>query len=232
MTRSPNPASLDIVTAATEMRAGSLRASALLASILERIDEVEPDLRAFVLVDREGAQRAAVGLDRELGAGKLRGPVHGIPVGVKDIFDVAGFPTRCGCRAYDDAPPASEDSTVVARLRAVGAIILGKTTTHELACGVYTPPTRNPWDLERIPGGSSGGSGAAVAAGMAMGATGSDTGGSIPIPAALCGVVGIKPTYGRVSPARVAPPRWALDHAGPLRTTGPEPPPVLPALPR
>src|SRR5439155_1575198 len=99
----------------------------------------------------------------ELARGKLRGPLHGIPVAVKDIFDVAGFPTRCGCRAYDDAPPTSEDSTVVARLRAVGAIILGKTTTHELACGVYTPPTRNPWDLERIPGGSSGGSGGAVA---------------------------------------------------------------------
>jgi len=219
MTRSTDPASLDIVTAATEMRAGSLRASALLASILERIDEVEPELRAFVLVDREGAQRAAVDLDRELARDKLRGPLHGIPVAVKDIFDVAGFPTRCGCRAYDDAPLASEDSTVVARLRAAGAIILGKTTTHELACGVYTPPTRNPWDLERIPGGSSGGSGAAIAAGMAMGATGSDTGGSIRIPAALCGVVGIKPTYGRVSRAGVAALSWSLDHAGPLART-------------
>src|SRR2546425_11022716 len=229
MTRSTDPASLDIVTAATEMRAGSLRASALLASILERIDEVEPDLRAFVLVDREGAQRAAVALDRELALGRLRGPLHGIPVAVKDIFDVAGFPTRCGCRAYDDAPPTSEDSTVVARLRAVGAIILGKTTTHELACGVYTPPTRNPWDLERIPGGSSGGSGAAVAAGMAMGATGSDTGGPIRIPAALCGVVGLKAPHCRVSPAGGAPLSWAPDYAGPPTTTADDPGPLPPA---
>src|SRR2546428_2325086 len=117
MRRRTVPASLDIVTAATEMRAGSFRASALLASILERIDEVEPDLRAFVLVDREGAQRAAVALDRELARGRLRGPLHGIPVAVQNIFAVAGFPTRCPCRAYDDAPPASADSTVVARVR-------------------------------------------------------------------------------------------------------------------
>src|SRR2546425_2173280 len=210
MTRSTDPASLDIVTAATEMRAGSLRASALLASILERIDEVEPDLRAFVLVDREGAQRAAVALDRELALGRLRGPLHGIPVAVKDIFDVAGFPTRCGCRAYDDAPPASEDSTVVARLRAVGAIILGKTTTHELACGVYTPPTRNPWDLERSPGGSSGGSGAAVAAGIVPGAIGSDTRGSIPVPASHLGLVRLQATSRRVRPSRALAPSWSL----------------------
>src|SRR2546422_10726421 len=201
------------------MRAGSLRASALLASILERIDEVEPDLRAFVLVDREGVQRAAVALDRELALGRLRGPLHGIPVAVKDIFDVAGFPTRCGCRAYDDAPPASEDSTVVARLRAAGAIILGKTTTHELACGVYTPPTRNPWDLERIPGGSSGGSGAAIAAGVVPGAIGSDTGGSIRIPASHCGLVGLKPTYGRISRSGALALSWSLDHVGTLTRT-------------
>lgn len=210
---------IDIATAASQMRARSLTPSALLASILEHIDEVDPHLLAFVLVDREGAQRAASDLDHELAQGKVRGPLHGIPVAVKDIFDVAGVPTKCGCRAYDDHPPAERDSTAVARLRAAGAIILGKTTTHELACGVYTQPTRNPWDLERIPGGSSGGSGAAVAAGMAMGATGSDTGGSIRIPAAVCGVVGIKPTYGRVSRAGVAALSWSLDHAGPLART-------------
>lgn len=213
---SSTPLWMDVATAASQMRTGSLTPSALLDSILERIDLVDSHLHAFVLVDRDGARRAALELDRELAHGKIRSPLHGIPVAVKDIFDVAGFPTKCGCRAYDDAPPARVDSTVVARLRAAGAIIVGKTTTHELACGVYTPPTRNPWDLERIPGGSSGGSGAAVAAGMAMGATGSDTGGSIRIPAALCGIVGIKPTYGRVSRAGVAALSWSLDHAGPL----------------
>src|SRR5438046_3934507 len=118
-----------------------------------------------------------------------------------------------------DAPPATRDSAAVARLRAAGAVFVGKTTTHELACGVYTPPTRNPWDLERSAGGSSGGSAAAVAAGAAMGALGSDTGGSIRIPAAHCGLVGVKPTYGRVSRAGALTLSWSLDHVGPLART-------------
>ena len=141
-----------------------------------------------------------------------------MPVGIKDIVDVAGLPTRCGSPAYPETP-ATTDATLVRRLRAGGAVIVGKTTTHELACGVYSPPASNPWDLSRIPGGSSGGSGAAVAAGIVPVAIGSDTGGSIRIPASLCGTVGLKATYGRVSRAGVAALAWSLDHLGPLTAT-------------
>src|SRR5207245_2492360 len=141
------------------------------------------------------------------------------PFAVKDIFDLAGLPTRCGSAAFARVAPAREDASAVGWLRAAGAIVVGKTTTHELACGVYTPPTRNPWDLKRSAGGSSGGSGAAVAAGAAMGALGSDTGGSIRIPASHCGLVGIKPTYGRVSRSGALALSWSLDHVGPLART-------------
>lgn len=219
MTAVRPPWSLNIATAGAMMREGGLTPSTLLESVVARLTDIEPHLRSYVVVDREGAFRAAATLDAELAQGKLRGSLHGIPIAIKDIFDVAGLPTKCGSRAYNDAPPAIEDSTAVARLRAAGAIIIGKTATHELACGVYTPPTRNPWNLDRIPGGSSGGSAAAVASGAAMGATGSDTGGSIRIPAALCGVVGLKPTYGRVSRAGVTALSWSLDHVGPLART-------------
>jgi aspartyl-tRNA(Asn)/glutamyl-tRNA(Gln) amidotransferase subunit A len=191
--------------------AGELAPSELVSSVLERIEEVEPLLQAFVLVDAEGALRAA----REQDA-RGDGPLRGIPLAIKDIFDVEGFPTGCGSDAYADAAPATSDAAAVARLRAAGAIVIGKTTTHELACGVYTPPTRNPWDLERSAGGSSGGSGAAVAAGAALGAIGSDTGGSIRIPASHCGIVGVKPTYDLVSRAGALALSWSLDHVGPL----------------
>lgn len=210
------PWSLSITEAALQIRAGDLKPSNLVRSTLSRIEQLDPLVRAFVVVDRQGALARAAELDAEQAHGVIRGPLHGIPIAVKDIFDVKGFATGCGSRAYEGRPPAAEDSTAVARLRAAGAVIVGKSTSHELACGVYTPPTRNPWNLDRIPGGSSGGSGAALAAGMVLGATGSDTGGSIRIPAALCGVVGIKPTYGRVSRAGVAALSWSLDHIGPL----------------
>jgi aspartyl-tRNA(Asn)/glutamyl-tRNA(Gln) amidotransferase subunit A len=213
------PWNLDIATAGARIRSAQLTVVELVESVLNRIGAVEPHIRAFVWVDRDAALSTAAGLDEEVRAGSVRGPLHGIPIAVKDIFDVAGLPTRCGCRAYDDAKPATQDSTAVAWLRAAGAILIGKTTTHELACGVYTEPTRNPWDLDRIPGGSSGGSAAAVAAGAAMAALGSDTGGSIRIPASLCGVVGIKPTYGRVSTAGVLTLSPSLDHVGPLAKT-------------
>src|SRR6059058_3147686 len=208
------PWSLSVVQAAELIKTKRLKPSELAESALERYRVVEPLVHAFVSVDEDRVMRDAKAQDGHSG-----GPLHGIPVAIKDIFDINGSKTGCGSKAMQDAPPATRDSAAVARLRAAGAIIFGKTTTHELACGVYTPPTRNPWDLERSAGGSSGGSGAAVAAGMAMGATGSDTGGSIRIPAALCGVVGIKPTYGRVSRAGVAALSWSLDHAGPLART-------------
>jgi aspartyl-tRNA(Asn)/glutamyl-tRNA(Gln) amidotransferase subunit A len=208
------PWALDLVDAAGLIAAGELAPSELVASVIERLEAVDPLVRAYVSVDAEGALREAREQD-----GRSGGPLHGIPVAVKDIFDVAGVPTRCGSAALEGAKPAREDAAAVARLRTAGAIVLGKTTTHELACGVYTPPTRNPWDLERSPGGSSGGSGAAVAAGAAMGAIGSDTGGSIRIPASHCGLVGVKPTYGRVSRAGALALSWSLDHVGPLART-------------
>ncbi|HEY2218104.1 MAG TPA: amidase [Gaiellaceae bacterium] len=205
------PWELGLAEAARLIEAGELAPSELVSSVLERIDEVEPLLHAFVSVDGEGALRTARAQDSVPG-----GPLRGIPVAIKDIFDVAGFPTRCGSDAYADVPAASADAAAVARLRAAGAVVVGKTTTHELACGVYTPPTRNPWDLERSAGGSSGGSGAAVAAGAALGAIGSDTGGSIRIPASHCGIVGVKPTYDLISRAGALVLSWSLDHVGPL----------------
>ncbi len=212
---SGQPWALDLADAAVLIAAGELAPSELVASTLQRLQAVEPFLHAFVSIRAERALREAREQDRQPGGGPLRG----IPVAVKDIFDLAGAPTRCGSELYSEAPPARQDASAVARLRAAGAIVVGKTATHELACGVYTPPTRNPWDLERSPGGSSGGSGAAVAAGAAMGAIGSDTGGSIRIPASHCGVVGVKPTYGRVSRAGALALSWSLDHVGPLART-------------
>jgi aspartyl-tRNA(Asn)/glutamyl-tRNA(Gln) amidotransferase subunit A len=208
------PWALDLVDAAGLIAAGELAASELVASVIERLEAVDPLVRAYVSVDAEGALREAREQD-----GRSGGRLRGIPVAVKDIFDLAGMPTRGGSAALEDAQPAGEDALAVARLRAAGAIVIGKTATHELACGVYTPPTRNPWDLERSPGGSSGGSGAAVAAAAAMGAIGSDTGGSIRIPASHCGLVGVKPTYGRVSRAGALALSWSLDHVGPLART-------------
>lgn len=205
---------LDLVDAARLVAAREIAPSELVASALTRLEAVEPFVQAFVSVDAERALREAREQDGQPG-----GPLAGIPVAVKDIFDLADTPTRCGAVVFQGAAPAAEDATAVARLRAAGAIVLGKTTTHELACGVYTPPTRNPWDLQRSPGGSSGGSGAAVAAGAVLGAIGSDTGGSIRIPAAHCGLVGIKPTYGRVSRAGALALSWSLDHVGPLART-------------
>jgi aspartyl-tRNA(Asn)/glutamyl-tRNA(Gln) amidotransferase subunit A len=208
------PWELDLVEAAGLIAGGELAPSELVASVLERIDEVEPLVHAFVSVDTEGALREARAQDAKPG-----GPLRGIPVAIKDIFDVEGFPTGCGSDAYADVAAATADAAAVARLRGAGAIVIGKTNTHELACGVYTPPTRNPWDLERSAGGSSGGSGAAVAAGAALGAIGSDTGGSIRIPASHCGLVGVKPTYDSVSRAGALTLSWTLDHVGPLART-------------
>ncbi len=153
-----------------------------------------------------------------------RGPLHGIPVGVKDLFDVAGTVTTAGAHPGFRPPPAVSDSDVVARLREGGAVLLGKTALHEWALGLsnnneHFGPTRNPWDKSRIPGGSSGGSAAALAAGMTLLALGTDTGGSIRVPAALCGIVGLKPTYGLVSTRGVTPLSRSLDHAGPMANT-------------
>ena len=204
-----------IAEAGRRLRSGATTSVELTGSALDGIARVDDRLNAFVLVDRDGALAAAEAADALLRSGRDNGPLTGIPVGVKDIIHMAGLPTRCGSPAFSDRA-RSEDATVVTKLREAGAVLVGKTTTHELACGVYSPPAANPWDTNRLPGGSSGGSGAAVAAGAVPMALGSDTGGSIRIPASLCGVAGLKPTFGRVSRAGVASLAWSLDHLGPL----------------
>jgi aspartyl-tRNA(Asn)/glutamyl-tRNA(Gln) amidotransferase subunit A len=188
----------------------------LVESCLERINLLDGQIKAFVDVFPDEALTSAIAAEREIAAGRYRGPLHGIPIAVKDLVNVAGVPTRAGSIVLTDAAPELVDAPVVARLKAAGAIILGKTTTHEFAFSVFTPPTRNPWNLDHVPGGSSGGSGAAVAAEMVFAAIGTDTGGSIRIPAACCGVVGLKPTYGRVPKSGIVPLSWSLDHVGPL----------------
>ena len=212
------PYELSITEAAARIEAKELSPVELTRSVLERIDALEGRLHAFVVVTAEQALEAAQQAEKEVADGGYRGPLHGIPVGIKDLYDVVGVPTTSSSKVRADYLPA-EDSAAVARLRDAGAVLVGKTHTHEFAYGVVTPTTRNPWDTERIPGGSSGGSGAAVAAGECLMAMGSDTGGSIRIPASVCGTVGLKPTYGRVSRSGVTSLCWSLDHVGPLTRT-------------
>ena len=209
-------ADLTLLEAAALVARGAVSPVELVDACLDRIAALDERLQSFVVVLDASAREDARRAEREILTGSYRGPLHGIPVAIKDLADVAGVPTRAGSALLAGAKPAVSDAEVVVRLRAAGAIVLGKTTTHEFAFSVFTPPTRNPWDLNRVPGGSSGGSGVAVAAGMAYAALGSDTGGSIRIPAACCGVVGLKPTYGRISKAGVVPLSWSLDHVGPI----------------
>ncbi len=212
------PSELGIAEAARHVQQGTLSPVELVQSALDRIEEVEGRLNAFVVVTAEQALDAARQAQEEIAGGGYRGPLHGIPVGIKDLYDVAGLPTTSSS-AVRAEHVATEDSACVARLRDAGAVVVGKTHTHEFAYGVLTPTTRNPWDTGRVPGGSSGGSGAAVAAGECLLGMGTDTGGSIRIPASVCGTVGLKPTYGRVSRAGITSLCWSLDHAGPLTRT-------------
>lgn len=193
-------------------RTGSRTPIRVLDECLAVIDQHEAALRAWVVVDRDRATAEAVRLTEELRAGRNRGPLHGIPVGVKDIFDVAGLPTAAGSPQWANKI-ADRDSEAVARLRSAGAIILGKTVTTAYA-SFDPPPTANPWSMTRTPGGSSSGSAAAVAAGMCFTALASQTGGSITRPAAYCGVCSLKPTYGRIATTGVLPLAWSLDHVG------------------
>jgi aspartyl-tRNA(Asn)/glutamyl-tRNA(Gln) amidotransferase subunit A len=195
----------------------------LTEAVLERIEALDERLGAFITVTAEQARRAAIQAEQELRRGDYRGPLHGIPVSVKDLYDTAGVRTTSGSLIRSEYVP-TEDAISVARLRQAGAIVVGKTNLHEFAFGPtginpHYATTRNPWDLERVPGGSSGGSGVAVASGMSFASLGTDTGGSIRIPAALCGTVGLKPTYGRVSRTGVFPLAYSLDHVGPLTRT-------------
>jgi aspartyl-tRNA(Asn)/glutamyl-tRNA(Gln) amidotransferase subunit A len=189
---------------------------------LERIDRLEGTLHAFITVCADPALEAARAAEAALMSGRPTGPLHGLPVGLKDLCATRGVRTTGGSRILADHVP-EVDATVVTRLTAAGAIVLGKLNMHEFAYGPegrneHYGHTRNPWDsaVARIPGGSSSGSGAAVAAGLVPAALGSDTGGSIRIPASLCGISGIKPTYGRVSRAGVLPLSWSMDHVGPM----------------
>jgi aspartyl-tRNA(Asn)/glutamyl-tRNA(Gln) amidotransferase subunit A len=216
-------ATLSIARASRALRARELSPVELTELYLARIARLEPRVNAYITVTEERARADARRATEELSKGQARGPLHGIPIALKDLYETAGIRTTGGAKIHAEHVPA-QDCTVARLLRDAGTILLGKLNTHEYAYGVTTNnphfgPTRNPWDLERIPAGSSGGSGAAIAAGLATATTGTDTGGSIRMPASLCGVVGLKPTYGRVSKAGVLPLSYLFDHAGPITRT-------------
>ena len=192
----------------------------LVRHLLERTEALDPTLHAYIRLDAEGALDAARTAEKEIAQGRIRGPLHGVPVGVKDIFDVATLPTTCHSQVLVDNI-AKTDAVAIQKLRQAGAIIMGKLSTHEFAIGgpsfdLPFPPARNPWNPDYHPGGSSSGSGAGVSAGLFPVALGSDTGGSVRNPASACGIVGIKPTYGLVSRRGVFPLSFTLDHVGPL----------------
>src|SRR5262249_24804579 len=203
---------LTIASAAAAMRRGELSPVRLLDQCLSRIDQLEERVRAWVFVDRESAREQAVRLTDELARGVDRGALHGIPIGVKDLFDVFDWPTAAGSKRWANSY-ARQDCPAVARLRDAGAVLMGKKVT--VAYAAFDPPvTKNPWDSNRTPGGSSSGSAAAVTCGLCPGALGSQTGGSITRPASYCGAYGLKPTYGRISLEGVVPFAPSFDHAG------------------
>ena len=190
------------------------------AACLERIEQVDGKLNSFITLTAEAALEEARRAEKAILLGEYIGGLHGIPIALKDLYETRGVTTTAGSRFFADYIPET-DGMVVRRLKSAGSVILGKLNMHEIALGItndnpHFGPCHNPWDLERSPGGSSGGSAAALSARLCLGSMGSDTGGSIRIPAALCGVVGLKPTYGRVSLRGVIPLSWNLDHAGPM----------------
>jgi aspartyl-tRNA(Asn)/glutamyl-tRNA(Gln) amidotransferase subunit A len=215
--------SLTIAEAARAFRARQLSPVELTRACLERIEALDGKLNAFVTVLPERALAEAAEAESRLSAGRARGPLDGIPFALKDLYETAGVRTTAGAKILADYIP-QRDATCVRRLAEAGVVLLGKLNMHEWAYGGTTVvshfgPCHNPWDLERITGGSSGGSAAALAASLCLGSLGSDTGGSIRMPASLCGIVGLKPTYGRVSKQGVIPLSESLDHAGPMART-------------
>jgi aspartyl-tRNA(Asn)/glutamyl-tRNA(Gln) amidotransferase subunit A len=200
---------------AEEIHSGIMTPTELVLETLERIDEQDGKIQAYITVMRTQALQDAEKAEQEMRTGLYRGPLHGIPLAIKDIIAVKGVRLTAGSQVLAERI-ATEDASVVELLRKKGAIILGKTALYEFAYGPYSPPTRNPWNTDCTTGGSSGGSAAAVIMEMCLGAIGTDTGGSIRIPSACCGVTGLKPTYGRVSCHGVIPLSWSLDHVGPI----------------
>ena len=203
-----------------EIEQRSLSPVDLTRDCLTHIDKLNPKLNAFITTLGDSALADARQAEQEIQRGNYRGPLHGIPIGLKDILDTAGIRTTAASALFKDRIP-TEDAEVVRRLRAAGAIIIGKQNLHEFAYGgssmiSFFGEVHNPWDTSRIAAGSSGGSAASVAAGLGYAAIGTDTAGSVRLPAAYCGVVGLKPTYGRVSARRVIPLSWTLDHVGPI----------------
>ncbi len=209
---------LDIAAVGSRISDRSVSPVALTEMMLDRIGRIDPLVFSYVRVLADGALRSAEVAEKEIAGGKYRGPLHGIPIAIKDMHDIKGVKTTA-CSKVRENYVADQDCTVVRKFREAGAVILGKVTTHEFAFGFDSRPTRNAWNLDHIPSGSSGGSGAAIAAGLCFAATGSDTGGSIRAPAAANGIAGIKPTYGRVSKAGVVVLSWSLDHVGPMART-------------
>ncbi len=216
-------AALTIKQAADLLRRKAATPVDLTQACLQRIDQLNPRVNAYITITREQALASAREMADEQRRGKWRGPLHGIPIALKDNIDTAGIHTTAASELFKDRIP-TEDAEVARRLKNAGAILLGKTNLHEFAYGTtsavtYFHPVHNPWALDRIPGGSSGGSAAATSADMCLGSLGTDTGGSVRIPASFCGVVGFKPTYGRVSCRGVIPLSWTLDHVGPISKT-------------
>ncbi|HVC55877.1 MAG TPA: amidase [Stellaceae bacterium] len=218
-----DPTQFSAAEAGRAIASGTLSPVALTEAYLERIAALDGQLHSFVLVLREEALAAARAAEGEIRAGRLRGKLHGVPIGLKDIYQTQGIRTTAGSRVYLDHVPDADAETWV-RLRHAGAILLGKQETHEFAIGgpdftLPFPPARNPWNTAHYPAGSSSGTAAAVAAHLCAAGMGSDTGGSIRGPAAYCGLIGLKPTYGRVSRRGVFPLSYTLDHCGPLTRT-------------
>src|SRR5262249_22038899 len=211
---------LNVTELAPLVRAHKISPVEIVQALLSRIDTLNDTLLAYLHVSAAQAMATAQAAEIEIGSGGYRGPLHGIPVAYKDIYDVQGLPTTAGSKIMAGYV-ASEDCTVAGRLRRAGAICLGKLNTIEFASGSMEVfgIARNPWNTTMFPGGSSSGSGTALAAHMVPLATGSDTGGSIRNPASFCGIVGLKPTYGRISRAGIVPLSWSLDHAGPMART-------------
>lgn len=214
---------LSITAASDLLRRKEISPVDLTKDCLARIDELNPTLNAFITVMHDSALAQARAAEAEINSGNWRGPLHGIPIGLKDLIDTAGVKTTCGSALFANRVP-TEDAEVVRRLKSAGAVLIGKQNMQEFAWGgtstsSHFGPVRNPWNSERIAGGSSGGSAAAVATGMCFAAIGTDTGGSVREPAAFCGIVGLKATYGRVSARGVFPLSPSLDHVGPLCRT-------------